>query len=95
LGIHLEPVMAVLRAGDRFSEFGDAYEFSATVICRGHRAEIVGAAGRFRPKWRKALLDTLFAWGITEVFYERKGSRRRAIVMNTGSQTVRRVTTDP
>ena len=91
MGIHLEPVTAVLRAGEQFNEFGDVYEFSATVICRGHRAEIVGAAGRFRPEWRKAILDTLFSWGITEVVYERKGSRRKSIVMDTASHTVRRV----
>ena len=89
MGIHLEPLMAVLRAGERFSEFGDVYEFSATVICRGHRAEIVGAAGRFRAKWRKELLNTLFAWGITELIYERKGRRGKSVLMNTASHTVR------
>ncbi len=89
MGIHLEPLMAVLRAGERFTEFGDSYEFSATVVIRGHQAEIVGAAGRFQPKWRRDLLDTLFAWGITELVYERKGARNKAVTINTATHSVR------
>ena len=89
MGIHLEPVMAVLRAGESFSEFGDAYEFSASVVIRGHRAEIVGAAGRFNAKWRKEVLEALFAWGITELVYERKGPRSKAVKMDTENHTAR------
>ena len=87
--------MAVLRAGERFTEFGDSYEFSATVVIRGHQAEIVGAAGRFQPKWRRDLLDTLFAWGITELIYERKGARNKAVTINTATQTVRNAPSAP
>jgi hypothetical protein len=76
MGIHLEPVTAVLRLGKDLQEYGDPYEFSATVIIRGHQAELVGGAGKFDPKWRRDVCEALLGWGITEVVFDRKGATR-------------------
>lgn len=79
MGVHLEPTVAVLRVGDELNGYGDPYEFSATVIIRGRQAEIVGGAGRFDLKWRRAICAELRAWGIDEVIFERKTSLARAV----------------
>ena len=79
MGVHLEPTVAVLRVGEDLHKYGDPYEFSATVIIRGRRAEIVGGAGRFDPKWRHAVSTELRAWGIEEVVFERKKHCSRSV----------------
>jgi hypothetical protein len=79
LGVHLEPTVAVLRVGEELNEYGDPYEFSATVIIRGRQAEIVGGAGRFDPNWRHAISKELRAWGIDEVIFERKKAVPRSV----------------
>ena len=79
MGVHLEPTVAVLRVGDELNEYGDPYEFSATVLIRGRRAEIVGGAGRFDPKWRRAISQELRAWGIDEVVFDRKKAVSRSV----------------
>lgn len=83
MGVHLEPVTAVLRVGEHFSEYGDPYEFSATVLIRGHRAELVGGAGCFNPNWRREICDALLAWGITEIVFDRRGTRPRPVTVKT------------
>jgi len=83
MGIHLEPLMAVLRVGEQLFEYGDPYEFSATVLIRGHQAELVAGAGRFDPKWRRDICEALLSWGVTEVVFERKGTHPRAVRLPT------------
>jgi hypothetical protein len=83
LGVHLEPTVAVLRVGDELAGYGDPYEFSATVIIRGRQAELVGGAGRFDPKWRRAIMAELRAWGVEEVIFERKTEHPREVRLST------------
>ncbi|MGH8326107.1 MAG: hypothetical protein ACRET2_05030, partial [Steroidobacteraceae bacterium] len=64
-------------------EYGDPYEFSATVLIRGHRAELVGGAGQFNPKWRRDVCEALLGWGVTEIIFDRKGSCVRSVKIKT------------
>jgi len=73
--------MAVLRVGDELLEFGDPYEFSATVIIRGRSAEIIGGCGRFDVRWRREVERALASWGITEVAFERKAAQERLVLL--------------
>jgi len=83
VGVQIEPVTAVLRVGDELLEFGDPYEFSATVIIRGRRAEIVGASGRFELRWRREIERALAKWGVTEVVFERKVAHERTVILRS------------
>ncbi len=70
MSIHLEPLTAVLRIGDDLEKFGDPYEFSATVVLRGSRAEIVSSAGKFDPKWHEDVDRALLSWGVTKLVFD-------------------------
>lgn len=71
MGATITPVVCTLRCGDRHDEYGDPYEFSATVCVRGDTAYICGGSGRWNHEWRTEVADALRALGVRGVEYER------------------------
>lgn len=73
MGVSIEWVIGVVRAGRNFSSFGDPYDFSCTVILRGETAELIGASGRFDMRFRQPLIELLKERGVKRVSWERSG----------------------
>ena len=78
----IEFTAGVLRAGPQFKVHGDPYTFACSVLIRGNRAELIGAAGVMTPSVWKACREQLLHLGIDEVTYDRVHSLRRSVKHN-------------
>lgn len=72
MGVHIEIVVGIIRAGEDFNNYGDAYEFSATVLFKNKEAFISGATGKFSKDIFNQLKIMLRELGVDQVFWERK-----------------------
>ena len=73
---HVEWIVGVVRAGPEFKDFGDPYEFSATIIRRGDTCEIIGASGKTFPGLKAALRKMLADQGIKHCVWDRARGKR-------------------
>ena len=74
MGCSFEPVIGVLRAGNEHKEFGDKFEFSATVVILDKEAFIKGATGKFSKKHFDEIKRMFAEMGLKKVIWERKKS---------------------
>uniref|UniRef100_A0A6M3KGZ3 Uncharacterized protein n=1 Tax=viral metagenome TaxID=1070528 RepID=A0A6M3KGZ3_9ZZZZ len=80
MGATLTPVVYVLRAGPEHEEYGDPYEFAATVTVVDGTAYLQGAAAKMDLKTGKAIVTALKQQGIRRIKWEKK----------TGGTTIKR-----
>ncbi|HEY4548033.1 MAG TPA: hypothetical protein VIG90_16630 [Pedomonas sp.] len=91
----VEWVFGVVRAGRDYQGMenaksgGAGYEFTATIIVRGHTAEIVGGAGRLTPALAKEIEIALHSHGITTAIWERFNGDPKKLVRATRGRTSR------
>lgn len=67
----LEMVLGIIRSGNEFKEFGDAYDFSCVVSFEGDRAYIRAAVGNFNRQVYKEIEDLLIGMGIIVVEWDK------------------------
>jgi len=72
MGAHVEWVCGTIRWGPEFKQFGDQYQVSATVICRGEVAEVVGCSGELYPRFIDDMRDALRIHGVKIIWWDRK-----------------------
>lgn len=72
MGVSVEWIAGVLRAGREHEKHGDPYTFSCTVIVRGTHAELVGASGEFTPEIYREIFDRLVSLGMESASWDRK-----------------------
>jgi hypothetical protein len=71
MGAQIEVTTGVIRAGCDFNQYGDPYEFSATVIFDGEEARIIGASGKFTMQMYYDIKIQLLNLGVKRVNWER------------------------
>ena len=78
MGIHLEPVVLILRAGKNLERFGDPYEFTATIHLHDGTAHVVAGIGEISLGVIAELRGEFKAMGIREVAWSRmKNGKKR------------------
>ena len=75
MGVHIEPIMFVIRAGPELSEYGKPFDFVATGITVDHETvRIIAAHGNLPIREAAQLRKQLRELGFKKVVWERKKS---------------------
>jgi hypothetical protein len=82
----IEWVTGVIRAGSKFSEHGDEYDFSCTINRRGDWAELIGGNGQVTPEIWREVKAALVAQGVTHAHWDRMNNAPRSIVATQKDQ---------
>lgn len=81
MGVHVEFITGIIRAGRSFKEFGDKYEFSATIVLKSDEAFIMGASGNFNKEIFTEIKNTLIKMGIKKAHWERVKKKKKRITI--------------
>lgn len=79
----LETVIAVIRSGPEFKEYGDPYSFSCVVTFEGKRAHIRAAVGEYNRTVYREIKEILTDLGIVDVEWEKLNNSKREIKKKT------------
>ena len=76
MGIHIEPLIFVVRGGDSFLTYGDPYEWACTCVkVDDNKVKVLGASGKMGIKDVRLAISHLKEFhGFTDVIWERKKS---------------------
>ena len=84
MGAHVEMITGIIRAGNSFKNFGDPFEFSATVLIKDNEAFIMGASGKFNKTIFLEIKNVLIELGIKKAHWERVRTNKKRITTKTG-----------
>lgn len=83
MGANIRMVTGIIRAGSQLKEYGDPYEFAATVVIVADQAYIMGAAGKFTRQMFYDIKFQLANMGVTKVHWDRLKSSKQVTVETT------------
>lgn len=75
----LETVIAIVRSGPDFKEYGDPYTFSCVITFESDRAHIRAAVGDFNRNTYREIKDILAEIGIKKVDWDKLNNSKRKI----------------
>jgi len=71
MGVHIQWISGVIRAGENLHEFGDDYELACFVQIVGTTAHIVGMSGRLTLADTRLAVEEFRRMGLTAIEFER------------------------